>query len=679
MPYTIDSYDGTTFTFTVSDGTVDSTNTSLKLLGQNYRGYGEVVAEDFVHLLENFSKTTAPSNPIHGQIWYDKSTGSGAANKGYKLRFYDSASSTWKMVANLVAATTAPGSPSVGDLWWDETSGEARLKLWDGTAWKGISVPTDDNYTIEFAKIYDDYGETSTDPGVYNCIKFITEGFVIAIININGAVDSGVERLGFKPLTTPGTYNTVAYTPELDADGSILSTVFDIIYPGINLRGESGSTPLRRPIIGNFASNGIEDKVATLNSAGLPNIASTRPVEISLAANGTSEANQADMATAKDQYALKVKSTAQSTNAAGDDTSGAALQVLGGASIAKNLYVGGNLEVDGVSAGTLTYINSETLTVKDPVVELGRGIDNVALTTDDNLDRGNVLWYHNGTAEKTGFIGYDEDPGKFVIAKDITYGANVITSVAADGYGTVQLGSIEGLDSTMSIDSTVGDMTIITTGTNKHINVTANGTGTIKTSGDILPQEVTTDVSSNDIGGASNYFSEGYAIKTFWNTACHFDGTNKANASVTMTGDYNLSAGSTLEATYADLGERFASDDIYEAGTVVKLGGLEEITKTVEEEDTDVFGIISAKPGFGLNGSAGPKETHPHVAMTGRIPCKVIGPVKKGDRLCSSEIPGVAKKADIESVSSFAIIGRALEDFDGEGEGTVLVVVGPIN
>jgi len=55
MPYTIDSYDGTTFTFNISDGTVDSTNTSLKLLGQNYRGYGEIVAEDFVHLLENFS------------------------------------------------------------------------------------------------------------------------------------------------------------------------------------------------------------------------------------------------------------------------------------------------------------------------------------------------------------------------------------------------------------------------------------------------------------------------------------------------------------------------------------------------------------------------------------------------------------------------------------------------
>ena len=679
MPYTIDSYDGNT-TFTVSDGTVDSTNTSLKLLGQNYRGYGEVVAEDFVHLLENFSKTTAPSNPIHGQIWYDKSTGSGASNKGYKLKFYDTASTSWKMVANLVAATSAPGSPSVGDLWWDETSGEARLKLWDGTAWQGISVPTDNNYTIEFAKIYDDYGAVSTDPGVYNCLKFITEGLVVAIININGASDSPgpVERLGFKPLTTAGTFNSTVYTTELDADASTLSVVFPIVYPGITLRTEHGSSPVRRPIVGNFASNGIEDKVATLNSLGRPMISPTRAVEISTA-GGAAEANQADMALAQNQYALKVKSTADAGSASGTDSSGAALQVLGGASIAKNLYVGGNFEVEGTTAGTLTEINSESLVIKDPLIQLGRDADGAALTVDDAFDRGLLMywWDTSGTpSEKLSGIVLDDTDQKFMLTKIGTLTTNAI---GTDTYGDIKLGNIEGLEATMTIDSKVGDMTVITSGTNKHINVTANGAGTIKTSGDILPQEVTTDVSSNDIGGASNYFSEGYAIKTFWNTACHFDGTNKANASVTMTGDYNLAAGSTLESTYSDLGERFAADEIYDAGTVVKLGGLEEITRTVEEEDTDVFGIISMKPGFGLNGSAGPKETHPHVAMTGRIPCKVIGPVKKGDRLCSSEIPGVAKKADIESVSSFAIIGRALEDFDGEGEGTVLVVVGPIN
>ena len=668
MPYTIDSYDGNT-TFTVSDGTIDSTNTSLKLLGQNYRGYGEIVAEDFVHLLENFSKTTAPSNPIHGQIWYDKSTGSGVNNKGYKLKFYDTASTSWKMVSNLVAATTAPGSPSVGDLWWDETSGEARLKLWDGTAWQGISVPTDDNYTIEFAKIYDNYGGTSTDPGVYNCLKFITEGLVIAIVNINGATESSVERHGFKPLTGTYTWNTVNYTSELDADGSVLSDVFPIVYPGITLRKEHGTSPLRRPIIGNFASNGIEDNAATLSSTGKPTILATRPVIIEKA-DGTDEANSGTV----NDYALKVRSTANASSATGTDSSGAALQVLGGASIAKNLYVGGNFEVEGTTSGTLTEINSESFKVVDPITQFGRGADDAALTTQDDFDRGFSFFYHNSTAEKIGGFAMDKTDGyAFNLVKEGTVTTNAFSAVAA--WADIKLGNIEGHEATMTIDSKVGDMEIITSGTDKHIVITANGAGEIKTSGHILPQEAT-----NTYGDTTHYFAQGWGLKTYWNDASNFDGTSKGTTSgVIMTGDYNLSAGSTLEATYADLGERFASDEIYEPGTVVKLGGLEEITKTMEEEDTDVFGIISAKPGFGLNGLAGPKETHPHVAMTGRIPCKVIGPVKKGDRLCSSEIPGVAKKADIESVSSFAIIGRALEDFNEEGEGTVLVVVGPIN
>jgi len=671
MPYTIDSYDGNT-TFTVSDGTVDSTNTSLKLLGQNYRGYGEIVAEDFVHLLENFSKTTAPSNPIHGQIWYDKSTGSGTSNKGYKLKFYDTASTSWKMVSNLVAATTAPSGPSVGDLWWDETSGEARLKLWDGTAWKGISVPTDDNYTIEFAKIYDNYGGTSTDPGVYNCLKFITEGLVIAIININGATENSVERHGFKPLTGTHTWNTVSYTDELDADGSVLSVVFPVIYPGITLRKESGASPLRRPIIGNFASNGIEDNVATLSSAGKPTILATRPVIIEKA-DGTDEANSGTV----NDYALKIKSTADASSHSGTDSSGAALQVLGGASIAKNLFVGGNFEVEGSTTGTITEINSESFKVVDPITQFGRGADDAVLTTQDNFDRGFSFFYHNSTAEKIGGFAMDKNDGyKFNLIKEGTVTTNAFSAVAT--WADLKLANIEGHGSTMIVASQNGKL-VLSTASNDNIEITAHGTGDILTNGNILPQDPASSISPDDIGGAGNYFSEGYAIKTYWNTDCHFDGTSKATDSVIMTGDYNLAVGSTLESTYSDLGERFAADEIYDAGTVVKLGGLEEITKTMEEEDTDVFGIISAKPGFGLNGSAGPKETHPHVAMTGRIPCKVIGPVKKGDRLCSSEIPGVAKKADIQSVSSFAIIGRALEDFDGEGEGTVLVVVGPIN
>jgi hypothetical protein len=367
---------------------------------------------------------------------------------------------------------------------------------------------------------------------------------------------------------------------------------------------------------------------------------------------------------------LKIKSTKDSS----DHTGGTgALQCLGGASIAKNLYVGGNLEVEGFTSGTITEINSESLVIKDPLIQIGTAADSGALTGVDAFDRGLVMnwWDATGSVQKLGAIVLDANDQKFMLTKVGTLATNAITTTT---YGDIKLGNIEGLEATMKIDSKVGDMTVITSGTNANINITANGTGEIKTSGHILPQEAT-----NTYGDTSHYFAQGWALKTYWNNTCNFDGTASGTTSVIMTGDYNLAANSTLEATYADLGERFASDDIYEPGTVVKLGGLEEITKTMEEEDTDVFGIISAKPGLGLNGGAGPKETHPHVAMTGRIPCKVIGPVKKGDRLCSSEIPGVAKKADIESVSSFAIIGRALEDFNEEGEGTVLVVVGPIN
>ena len=688
MPYTIDSYDGTTFTFNISDGTVDSTNTSLKLLGQNYRGYGEVVAEDFVHLLENFSKTTAPSNPIHGQIWYDKSTGSGAANKGCKLKFYDSASSSWKMVSNLASGTTSPGSPSVGDLWWDENALEVRLKLWDGTVWQNIGIPTDTKYTIQFVKIYDDYGTLGpggTAPGVYHCIKFIAEDSIIAIVNLSSGSDSGVERLGFAPNSKTGDMDGVAYTSEKDADGTTpLSTAFSTISPGITLRKETGSSPTRRPVIGNFASNGIEDRVATQNSLTRPIILGTRPVLIEKA-DGTDEAVSGTV----NDYALKIQSTANASNDSGTNSSGAALQVLGGASIAKNLYVGGNFEVEGTTSGTLTEINSESLKVVDPITQFGRGANDDALTVQDEFDRGFSFFYHNGSDEKIGGFAMDKTDGyAFNLVKEGTVTTNAFSAVAA--WADLKLANIEGHASTMTVASQNGKL-VLSTASNDNIEITAHGTGDILTTGDIQPTVHDVDnLGISDEGTPDRrYFKIGHMVETQWNNSCNFDGGYDTDGTtvlrdgtgsvVVMTGDYNLAAGSTLEATYADLGERFASDEIYEAGTVVKLGGLEEITKTMEEEDTDVFGIISAKPGFGLNGSAGPKETHPHVAMTGRIPCKVIGPVKKGDRLCSSEIPGVAKKADIESVSSFAIIGRALEDFNEEGEGTVLVVVGPIN
>ena len=69
MSYTINRYNGTQVTV-VADGTIDST-LSLKLIGKNYAGYGEVQNENLVFLLENFSGTNSPNNPLSGQIWCD--------------------------------------------------------------------------------------------------------------------------------------------------------------------------------------------------------------------------------------------------------------------------------------------------------------------------------------------------------------------------------------------------------------------------------------------------------------------------------------------------------------------------------------------------------------------------------------------------------------------------------
>ena len=147
-------------------------------------------------------------------------------------------------------------------------------------------------------------------------------------------------------------------------------------------------------------------------------------------------------------------------------------------------------------------------------------------------------------------------------------------------------------------------------------------------------------------------------------------------AGITMNNTTNYKfRGLATSAEYADLAERYEADAEYEAGTVVRLGGTHEITQTLQEEDDDVFGIISTNPGFEMNASAGTDATHPFVALAGRVPCKVIGKVAKGDRLISSATPGhaIAHK-NVPGWS--AVIGRALESKNTDEAGTIEVVVG---
>ena len=137
-----------------------------------------------------------------------------------------------------------------------------------------------------------------------------------------------------------------------------------------------------------------------------------------------------------------------------------------------------------------------------------------------------------------------------------------------------------------------------------------------------------------------------------------------------ITGNWTLTTGSRFNATYADLAERFEADKFYDAGTVVELGGEKEITAVQYELSEDVFGVVSDTAGYLMNAMAGDDNTHPPVAVGGRVKVKVTGKVKKGQRLVSAG-KGIARAAQRGEATAFNIIGRSLENKTTEDIGAV--------
>jgi len=139
-------------------------------------------------------------------------------------------------------------------------------------------------------------------------------------------------------------------------------------------------------------------------------------------------------------------------------------------------------------------------------------------------------------------------------------------------------------------------------------------------------------------------------------------------------GYFNTIFAKATSAQYADLAERFESDAAYPPGTVVMLGGTKEITAAMEEATDEVIGVISTRPAYTMNGGAGDDETHPPVAMTGRVPVLVMGRVRKGDRLISAG-HGLARAAREGEATAFNVIGRALTSKHDQDQGVVEAIV----
>jgi hypothetical protein len=123
MPYSINKTNGDLLA-TVADGTIDQT-TSLKLVGKNYAGYGEIQNENFVRLLEHFADSSPPAKKITGQIWYDSSVSPG------KLRFYDG--TIFRSLNGANVATAEPAGLGIGDFYWNSDTKQLYASNGDNT------------------------------------------------------------------------------------------------------------------------------------------------------------------------------------------------------------------------------------------------------------------------------------------------------------------------------------------------------------------------------------------------------------------------------------------------------------------------------------------------------------------------------------------------------------------
>jgi hypothetical protein len=288
-----------------------------------------------------------------------------------------------------------------------------------------------------------------------------------------------------------------------------------------------------------------------------------------------------------------------------------------------------------------------------------------------------------------------------IIAKDIS-----ATNVATTGAGKIVFSVLEPnngsstvpLSESLSEQMIIDDSSIILQTVNIDLGVstgtTINATGRFGTS--LIPTDSAQNLGSsglkwNDlfIGGDARIEGDitpdtnqasGSSEQDFgsngrtWQTVY----TRKLSAGTSaksgeIEGDWSLTSGSTLHATYADLAEKYSADMVYEPGTVLVFGGDAEVTVTNRKDDHRVAGVVSTNPAFIMNEDQEGNDVV-DIALQGRVPCKVIGLVEKGDVLVTSAIPGYAIVNNDPKAGR--IIGKSLENKDSQDRGIIEIVVG---
>jgi len=235
----------------------------------------------------------------------------------------------------------------------------------------------------------------------------------------------------------------------------------------------------------------------------------------------------------------------------------------------------------------------------------------------------------------------------------ISNSGNITVSGIISGTGNITGGNVltGGLISATGTITTAGDLSLtgnivdaaamfITTGANGNITMNPNGTGVVVFNKDLRNGQAN---GVGNIGSSTGYFNTVFAKAT--------------------------------SAQYADLAEMYVADTDYSPGTLVEFGGANEITVTTQSHTTRVAGIVSTNPSYLMNATQTGNNVLP-VALTGRVPCSVVGTIAKGDRLVASDQHGVATSLDKTKYEPGCIIGKALENYHSSDVGVIEIAVG---
>jgi len=260
---------------------------------------------------------------------------------------------------------------------------------------------------------------------------------------------------------------------------------------------------------------------------------------------------------------------------------------------------------------------------------------NVAITTGDiNVTAGGLNLTEGNVAITTGDINVTAG------GLNLTEGNVAITTGDLDvGTGNLNINNGQIYISANIIP--IENNTSILGASDKYLNVIY--TNDIEVLGNITPLD---DQTPGDLGALNNPFNDIYA---------------------------SFFRGTAIQAQYADLAENYISDKKYTVGTVVIFGGEKEVTISKKKNDKRVAGIISSKPALLMNKNLKEKHTLP-IAFQGKVLCKVIGKVKKGDILVTSNTKGYAIVNNNPKPGT--ILGKSLQNKKNKDKGKIFVVVG---